>query len=165
MTIRTEASGFNQGTASTGPLPARANNLTGVIKVVLDWAAIAAARDAAGQTAVGAGDGVAAISIPAGTFVHAVGVDVTTAEGGTLTLDVGDGSDADGWLDGVDGNAVASYAPTKTLVEAAPNTILGYSVGGKYYSAADTIDVITVNAADTAVMTVWAIVSYVGAAS
>jgi hypothetical protein len=161
MTIRTEASGFDQGTVTSGPLPAVSLNRTGVIKVELDWAAISAARTAAGQTAVGAGDGVAAIAIPANTFVHAVGVNVTTAEGGTLTIDIGDGTDPDGWIDGVDGNAVAAYAPTHVLTEGTPNVIIGYGKG-KLYTADDTIDVITVNAADTAVMTVWAVCSYVG---
>jgi len=161
MTIRTEAYGFNQGAATSGPIPAYGDHKVGVISVELDWAAISAARTAAGATAVGAGDGVAAIAIPANTYVLKVGVNVTTAEGGTLTIDIGDGSDADGWIDGVDANAVASYGPTYVLTEGTPNTVIGYSYG-KYYTAADTIDVITVNAADTAVMTVWALVAYVG---
>ena len=87
-----------------------------------------------------------------------VGLDVTTAEGGTLTVDVGDGSDADGYLDGVNANTAASYATALSLAEATPNTVVGYS-NGKYYSAADTIDVKTVNAADTAVMRLWALVA------
>ena len=91
-------------------------------------------------------------------MVLAVGLDVTTVEGGTLTIDVGDGTDPDGFLDGVNGNAAASYSTSLVLAEAAPNTVTGYS-NGKYYSAADTIDVKTVNAADTAVMRLWAVVA------
>ena len=161
MTIYTEASGFNQGTASAGPLPAISNYRTGVIKVRLDFAAIAAARLAAGQTAVGAGDGIAALSIPAMTFVHSAGVNVLTAEGGTLTLDLGDADDPDGWLDGVDGNAIAAYAPTHVLTEGAPNVIIGYGKG-KLYTVADTLDLITVNAADAMVADLWAVCSYIG---
>jgi hypothetical protein len=44
------------------------------------------------------------------------------------------------------------------LAEAAPNTVLGYS-NGKYYAAADTIDIKTINAADAAVMRLWALVA------
>lgn len=154
MTVYTEDSGFNLGT--TAGFPAKSHEKVHLLEVELDWAAIAAARVAAGQTAIGAGDGITALRIPAKTLVLAVGLDVTTAEGGTLTVDVGDGADADGWLDGVDGNAVASYASALTLAEGTPNTITGFSEG-KYYSAADTIDVITVNAADAAVMRVWAL--------
>lgn len=155
MTIRTEALGYNQGSAA---FPAVGLDKITKMEVELDWAAISAARTAAGATAIGAGDGLPALSIPAKSLVLAVGLDVTTAEGGTLTVDVGDGSDTDGWLDGKDANAVASYASVPfTLAEAAPNTIVGYGAG-KYYAAADTIDVITVNAADTAVMKLWAVV-------
>ena len=41
------------------------------------------------------------------------GLDVTTAEGGTLTIDVGDGTDPDGYLDGVNANTTASYATSQ----------------------------------------------------
>ena len=154
MAIRTEALGYNQGSAA---YPAVGLGKITKMEVELNWATISAARTAAGATAIGAGDGLPALSIPAKSLVLAVGVDVTTAEGGTLTIDVGDGSDADGWLDGKDANAVASYASGIALAEGTPNTLVGYG-GGKYYSAADTIDVITVNAADAAVMKVWALV-------
>ena len=97
------------------------------------------------------------LQIPAKSYVLHVGLDVTTVEGGTLTIDVGDGADPDGYLDGVNANAAASYASALALTEGAPNTITGLT-SGKYYSAADTIDVTTVNAADTAVMRVWALV-------
>ena len=154
MAIRTEALGYNQGSAA---YPAVGLGKITKMEVELDWAAISAARTAAGATAIGAGDGLPALSIPAKSLVLAVGVDVTTAEGGTLNIDVGDGSDPDGWLDNPSANAVASYASGIALAEGAPNTLVGYG-GGKYYSAADTIDVITVQAADTAVMKVWALV-------
>lgn len=158
MATYTDSLGFNKGTATA--YPAKGVGAVMKLEVELDFAAIAAARLAAGATALGAGDVLEVIRIPAKTQVLAVGLDVTTAEGGTLTIDVGDGADPDGYLDGVDANAVAGYSSTQTqLQEAAPNT-LTYAYGfGKYYASADTIDVKTVNAADTAVMKVWAVVA------
>ena len=41
-----------------------------------------------------AGDIWQAITVPAGSIVVAVGAVILTAEGGTLTIDVGDGDDA-----------------------------------------------------------------------
>ena len=155
MAIRTEALGYNQGTAA---FPAKGLDRISLMEVTLNFATIAAARTAAGAAAVGAGDGVPALAIPAKTIVLRVGADVTTAEGGTLTIDVGDGDDADGYLDGVNGNTIASYASALALAEGAPNTLVGYGAG-KYYAAADTIDLITVNAADAAVVRVWALVA------
>lgn len=161
MATYTDTLGFNKGTATTGPLPHDALNKVGVISVDLDFAAITTARSDAGATALGAGDILQVIDLPAKTHVLVAGIDVTTAEGGTLTLDLGDGGDPDGYLDGVDGNVATSYASALTLAEGTPNTITGYSEG-KYYSAADTIDLVMVNATDTAVMRVWALVAYVG---
>lgn len=158
MATYTDGVGFNKGEATTGPLPHHALNKVGVISVTLDFAAITVARAAASLTALGAADVIAALPIPAKTYVLQVGLDVTTAEGGTLTIDVGDGTDADGYLDGVNANTAASYATALVLAEGAPNTTTGYGEG-KYYSAADTIDVTTVNAADVAVVRLWALVA------
>ena len=155
MAIVSESLGYNKGSAAP-----RAEGLHKVnrYEVELDFAAISAARTAAGAAAIGAGDGLEALRIPAKSLVMAVGMDVVTAEGGTLTVDIGDGSDTDGWLDGVNANTVASYCSAAALAEGTPNTFVGYGAG-KYYSAADTIDVITVNAADAAVVRVWALVA------
>ncbi len=89
------------------------------------------------------------IDIPAKTLVLTVVSDVVTAEGGTLTYDVGDGSDPDGFIDGANGNSVGTTASSLALTEGAPNTITGYS-GGKFYAAADTLDMVINNAADAA---------------
>lgn len=150
MATYTDSLGFNKGTAAYD-----ANGIGSVTKmeVVLDFAAITAARLAAGATALTGGDVIEAMPLPAKSSVLAVGLDVTTAEGATLTVDVGDGTDPDGYLDGVDGNAVASYA---TLDGAT-----GYATG-RYYGSADTLDVTIVNAADTAVMRLWAVVADCG---
>jgi len=154
MATYTDSHGFDRG--STGFNTAGLHK-THVVAVDLDFAAITTARVAASATALGAGDILNVISLPAKCYVVAAGIDVTTAEGATQTFDLGDGTDPDGYLDGVDGNAVASYAPSQVLAEATPNTVVGYSFG-KYYASADTIDIVCVNACDTAVVRVWAIV-------
>jgi hypothetical protein len=155
MATYTEGTGFNKGTAA---IPNNGLNKLSMIEVTLNWATIAADRAAAGQTAIGANDILEVMPIPAKTYVMQVGLDVTTAEGGTCTVDVGDATDPDGFLDGVNANTAASYATALTLAEASPNTVVGYS-NGKYYAAADTIDIKTVNAADAAVMRLWALVA------
>ena len=156
MPTYTDSIGFNKGTAAAYPY--EGTRAVTKVEVELDFAAIAVARAAAGATALTSGDVLEVIQLPAKSYVMAVGLDVTTAEGGTLTIDIGDGSAADGYLDGVNANTVASYASTLALTEGAPNTVTGYSAG-KYYAAADTIDVKTVNAADAAVMRLWALVA------
>jgi hypothetical protein len=155
MATYTDGTGYNLGTAAH---VASGISKVGMLEVTLNFATITADRLAAGLTALGANDVLTALKIPAKTMVLEVGLDVTTAEGGTLTVDVGDGGDVDGFLDGVNANTAASYTTSLVLAEAAPNTVLGYS-NGKYYSAADTIDIKTINAADTAVMRLWAIVA------
>lgn len=88
-----------------------------------------------------------------GDHVLNVSAQVVTAEGGTLTFDVGDGADVDGYIDGANGNsagwngqlhaATASTGATPTI------TFTGYT-GGKIYTTTDTIDVKWLNAADAA---------------
>jgi hypothetical protein len=154
MATYTDSLGFDKGSAG---FHATGLDKISRVEVVLDFAKITAARAAASATALTSGDVIEAIPLPAKSLVLRVGLDVTTAEGGTLTIDVGDGSDTDGYLDGVNANTAASYCSALVLTEGAPNTITGYS-NGKYYSAADTIDVVIVNAADVAVMRLWALV-------
>lgn len=157
MATYIDSLGFNKGVAAYTDSGLHRVHL---IEVELDFAKIAAARAAAGAAALGAGDVLEALPIPAKTMVLKVGADVTTTEGGTLTLDVGDGTDPDGFLDGVNANAVAGYSSAAvTLVEGAPNTLSPAYAFGKYYGAADTIDVVTVNVADAAVVRVWALVT------
>lgn len=154
MATYTDSLGFNKGDAG---FHAAGLHKVNRVEVVLDFAKITAARLAAGATALTSADVIEAIPLPAKSLVLRVGLDVTTAEGGTLTIDVGDGTDPDGFLDGVDANTAASYCSTLALTEGAPNAITGYS-NGKYYSAADTLDLKIVNAADVAVMRLWALV-------
>jgi hypothetical protein len=156
MATYTDSYGFNKGTAGF-----RADGLTKVtrMEVVLDFAKIAAARTAAGATALASGDVLEVIPVPAKTLVMQVGYDVTTAEGATATFDLGDASDTDGYLNDADLNAVGSGVMALTLASGTPNTVAGYS-NGKYYSAADTIDVLLNNSSiDTAVVRIWALVA------
>jgi hypothetical protein len=152
MATYTDTLGYNKGSAAHNANTSAAYCTT----VEMDFAAITAARLAAGATALGAGDILQAIPVPAKTYVLKAGIDVTTAEGATQTFDLGDGDDADGYLDGVNGNTVAGYGSTYVLTEGTPNVIIGYGFG-KYYNAADTIDLVQVNACDTAVVRVWAV--------
>jgi len=101
-------------------------------------------------------DVIQALTIPAKTFVAAVGFEVLTVEDSTLTFDIGDdvagGGDVDGYLDGVDGEVLTGAVGAAT----------GYAGSGKvackYYHAADTIDVLINNDADTLKLRVWAII-------
>lgn len=157
MPTYTDSLGFNKGTAAAYPY--EGTRAVTKIEVELDFAAIAAARAAAGATALTSGDVLEVIQIPAKTQVLAVGLDVTTAEGGTLAIDVGDGDDPDCYLEDADANDEAGYSSSQvTISEGTPNTLAPALPWGKYYAAADTIDVKTVNAADAAVMRLWALV-------
>ncbi len=79
-------------------------------------------------------------SVLAGDTVVSVTAEVLTAEGAASTMDVGDGDDADGYIDGGSTNSAAWVPMTKVMTEGTPNTVLGYWAG-KTYTANDTIDV------------------------
>lgn len=156
MATYTDALGFNKGSA--GFHNAGLNKLHRV-EVVLDFAKIAAARSAAGATALAASDILEVIPLPAKSLVMRVGMDVTTAEGATATLAIGDGSDDDGYLAATSINAVAGSSAAVALTEGTPNTFTTPYAVGKYYDAADTIDVkLGHNSIDAAVVRVWALV-------
>jgi hypothetical protein len=155
MATYTDSLGFNKGQAAP-----RVEGLHKVTRyeVELDFAEIAAARLTAGATALASGDVLEALPIPAKALVMHVGVDVVTAGTTGLTLDVGDGADADGYLDGVSGAAVGSFCSVAT-VAGDPGALVGLSAG-KYYSAADTIDVVLVGEVPGALKCrVWALVA------
>lgn len=86
----------------------------------------------------------AAIDIPASSFVPPYGVQlyvVATNQGGSSSITVGDGTTADGWIDATacdEGTVAGVYSGTDS-----------YTITGRYYSSADTID-ITWNASATA---------------
>lgn len=153
MATYTDSLGFNKGQAA--PRNEGLHKLTRY-EVELDFTEIAAARLAAGATALASGDVLEVLPIPAKALVMHVGVDVVTAGTTGLTLDVGDGTDADGYIDGFSGAAVGSTASVTTE---ASDAIVGLTAG-KYYAAADTIDVVLVGQAPGALKCrVWALVA------
>lgn len=83
------------------------------------------------------------IHIPAKTLVLRVFWAVETVEGGARNFSLGDGGDTDGFVVSTTANTLASGVSGLVLTEGAPNTITGYS-NGKYYSAADTLDLLAV---------------------
>ena len=87
MTAFTDSLGFNKGTAA---YPANVNDIS-KFQVELDFAAIIAARSAAGVAALAATDTLQVISLPAGSIVLSAGVNVTSAEttNTTATFDLG----------------------------------------------------------------------------
>ena len=87
MTAFTDSLGFNKGTAA---YPANVTDIS-KFQVELDFAAIIAARSAAGVAALAATDTLQVISLPAGSIVLSAGVNVTTAEttNTTATFDLG----------------------------------------------------------------------------
>lgn len=110
----------------------------------------------AGVSSFGSADTLGLLELPAGTLVMGVHVNVITAEGATLTADIGiTGTDADGWVDGVDLNATGWTAGVQALTEGTPNTLTGFT-GGKLITADSRIDILFNNAsADTAVFDVF----------
>lgn len=155
MATYTDGIGFNLNNAG---FPAHTAPRTHMLEVTMDFAAITAARLAAGATALASADILNALRIPAMTLVQSVGLEVLTAGTAGLTLDVGDGTAADGFHDGRDGAAAGSFVNTLVLSADATPVVVGYT-NGKYYSAADTIDLVLVGQVPGALkVRLWALV-------
>ena len=94
-----------------------------------------------------ASDVVQVLNVPAETCVINAGLEVLTASPSSVTLDLGDGGDADRYIDGLDSTSTGHGA----LVAHASNA-------GHVYGSADTIDVTVLGATDNASkIRVWAI--------
>lgn len=151
MATYTDSHGFNKGGAGHS-----AKGLTKVTmeEVTLDFAKITTARSTAGATALAAGDIIEVISIPANSYVMAVGAVTETVQGAASTFHIGDGADADGYVASGNANVLGGTASNGALLIA--------NNAGKYYAAADTID-ITIGASGAALtaakIKVWAIVA------
>ena len=148
MAAYTDSLGFNKGTAA---FPANVNSVS-KFEVELDFAAIVAARSAAGATALAATDTLQVINLPAYCVVLAAGLNVTSAEttNTTATFDFGytGGSPAAAnvYCDDFASNAVAMDSDNL----ANPTVI----------KSADTIDVLLNTAVPAnAVVKAWAIVA------
>ncbi len=107
---------------------------------------------------VTAADVLQMINIPANFLALGVLVEVQTKEWTTSTpIQVGDGADTDGWLTTAQCNLntvlstlslIDAYTRDSTTVQ---TVVSAYgSAGGKFYSAADTIDVIPNDSLDAA---------------
>jgi hypothetical protein len=106
-----------------------------------------------GGTPYSAADVLEVINVPANTKVVDMAVIVEVEEGATCTMNVGDGDDADGYFVNVNANSAGTTALALALTEAAPNTVTRYT-NGKFYSAADTIDLTLGHDTDAAKVTV-----------
>lgn len=83
-------------------------------------------------------DIIQCLDIPAKTMVYDVFVEIVTASvATTLTGTVGDAADPNGWDAAVDFEAAA-----ETITKAATGTDAYATSNGKFYDAADTIDVV-----------------------
>lgn len=88
--------------------------------------------------AITQGDVYQCLALPEDTLVMRVTIEwVTAAVGTTLTVDVGDGTTADGWDASVDGKSAAGTWTTSTV---ATDTYAVAASMGKFYEAADSID-------------------------
>jgi hypothetical protein len=77
------------------------------------------------------GDTMEVVNIPAGTVIESVVLEVITAEtSATPTINVGDGTDPNGWVAGASTATIAKLLGAGAYVAA----------GGKFYAAADTLD-------------------------
>jgi hypothetical protein len=98
------------------------------------------------------------INIPAKFWMTMFGIRLDTVQGATCTAVFGDGANADGWLaTAVDLDGTADDFFQSGLIQAAatPDTFLDLYHPGKYYPAADTIDIDPANTVDAAIITVW----------
>jgi hypothetical protein len=107
MPAYTDSLGFNKGTVS---YPDSTRGAVHKFEVFLDFAAIAAARSAAGAAALAATDTLEIIPVPAGAVVLAAGAQVLTVEGAAATVDLGDAGSATRYLSNFDLNATSNSA-------------------------------------------------------
>ena len=105
------------------------------------------------------------LQVKAGTYVLLAGVEVLVVEDSTATIDLGDGDNSDGYLDGSDIEAAVGYFASAPAITSGTGTVITiitttlYSnLGGRLYTANDTIDVIVNNNVDTGKIRVFAII-------
>lgn len=126
--------------------------------------------DASKRTAAPA-DVLELIHVPAKSWVDFVQWEVTKVQGAAATFDLGDGTTPAGYVSNANANALGSgisapaagYVNTSDAGVAQDAIVLSpaYS-GGKYYSAADTIDMIADAALTVAKITVRALITKFG---
>jgi hypothetical protein len=135
MATYTDSLGFNKGSAA---FPALVDFIS-KFDVELDFAAINAARTAAGATALAAADVMQVINLPANAVVLSAGIEVITTDASTATFDLG--------FTGASPAAVNAYANDAAISTA------GYTIADlanpTAVKVADTIDLLINTAAPT----------------
>jgi hypothetical protein len=147
MAAYTDSLGFNKGTAAYPD-----GSPVHKFEVELDFAAIVAARAAAGATALAAADTLQVISLPAYSVVLAAGLNIVSAEttNTTATFDLGFTGGTPAAANVYADNAASNVVAMDSDNLANPTVI----------TAADTIDLLINTAAPTdAVVKAWAIVA------
>ncbi len=112
MAAYTDTLGFNKGQAA---VPAFGPMREGWVELKLDFAAIAAARSAAGVPALAATDTLVLFPTFAGLTVLAVGAYLEKAEGATATMDVGDAASGTRFFSNLDLNGTAGTFSASAL--------------------------------------------------
>lgn len=142
MAVRGTYTGGQSTTATGG-----ANNAGfpsyAVFENVIDFSKLA--------TAAAQNDVVPALAIPANTLIQGVAWEVEGVEGASRNFAIGDGDDTDGFVASTSANTLAKGATALAGTVAGgaadpandPLVVTGYSAG-KFYSAADTIDLLAV---------------------
>jgi hypothetical protein len=132
MVAYTDSLGFYKNSAG---FTANYTDRVSVIEIELDFAKIAAARTAAGATALTSTDTLVIGVLPKGAFVLSGVATLEKAEGAAGNIDVGiGGGTVDFWVDGFDLNA-------------AVGTTGGYADATAYYCAVNTNILMTINSA------------------
>lgn len=96
-------------------------------------------------------DVIEILDIPAGTLITGVQWEVVTVEGAARNFAIGDGGDTDGFITTTSANTATSGCSALAGIVLGgagdpandPLVVTGYSAG-KYYSAADTLDLLAV---------------------
>jgi len=94
---------------------------------------------ASADVLVDANDVYQIVSVPAGTVVLGVYARIITAFTATLTADIGDGDDPNGWL--AEAKLAPTVADTAGIYKDPKLPTAEAYAGGKKYLAADTIDI------------------------
>ena len=141
--------------ASGAPAPWNMGGRFVCYKAILKVADIIASNSTlTTATKIAAGDIIKIIDVPAGFVAMNSAIYIETAEGGTLTLDLGlaDGGELQS---AADGNGTAGTA-VLTLHDDTWGTD---NMGGRFFSAADTIDLEYINDTDLAdlIVFVWGV--------
>jgi hypothetical protein len=132
MVAYTDSLGFSKNSVG---FPANYTDRNSVIEIDLDFAKIAAARTAAGATALAATDTLVIGVLPKGSYVVAAAVTVVRPEGATCTIDVG-----------VTG--AATLFGSSVDINVAAGTTAGVTNGARYQTA-NTDILLTIDSAAT----------------